>query len=319
MKVSYFQYRFRETRPEGSVYRRGLQEYLRSFCNHPDVSFKNQFVRHDENLYLLPLEAQLFGFVQTRSGETISKINRADLSHSDIYESLRQNENLGFMSYVFVDNDCFAFGSTVLAPRVKAFADFMDLLLNRTRGGQGLEFVPAPILRESTKAEVMRMNFVGKAVIQVEPGNTFFHGMQNLIGGTAESYEEVDSFEIVIKPKKRKDIKPVVGNALHAISDDHVRKIVVNAKRETEERLEELYVAGKGHIADAIDGNSASIGSNIRYAIENNRHLAAKRQELNDEQEASEQVHPPFLSGAAGSSGDDMFLPLPVGQETGVD
>ena len=94
--------------------------------------------------------------------------------------------------------------------------------------------------RESTKAEVMRMNFVGKAVIQVEPGNTFFHGMQNLIGGTAESYEEVDSFEIIIKPKKRKDIKPVVGNALHAISDDHVRKIVVNAKRETEERLEEF-------------------------------------------------------------------------------
>ncbi len=312
MKFTYFQYEFKNF-SGGSTHRLGLHEYLRAFCNHDDIVFKNQFVKDGENLYLIPLGAQLFGFVQTRSRETISKINRSDLSHSNIYESLLHDEGLGFISYVFVDADCFAFGTTLLAPRVNAFAEFMDMLLKYTRGGMSYEFTPRAILRESTKAEVMQMQVVGRTAIQVEPGNVLFSNFRNFFGGTVHDYEDVDSFEIIIRPKGRKDIKNVVTTMLDAVSDDdNVRKMVVKAKEHADHRLEELYLAGRGHLADVVEGNASSVGSLVRTKMSENQHLSAKRRESQYETEADQQTIPPFITDLDGGTRAPWLLSLPM-------
>lgn len=311
MKFSYFQYEFKHV-PIGTVYRRGLREFLLDYCAHPDMDFKNQFLKDGENLYVVPLEAQLFGFIQTRSGETINKINRSDLSHSDIYESLLQDERLGFMSYVFVDEECFAFGSSQLAPRVTAFIDFIGMLLGRLHRNADWQFVPRPILRESTRAEVLSMSFIGKTVIQVEPGNQLYNDFRNLFGGAVQNYDEMDSFEVVLRPKNRKNIKPVVDRLLTSVPDEHLRKLIVKAKEHSQENLEELYLAGRGHLSDSIQANSASVGSRIRLKMEQNQHLASKRQELIREQEPAQHMVPPFISGITVRSWDSGVLPLPA-------
>lgn len=282
MRLSYFTYEFES--PQGKAFHNtGLLDLLMAYCKEANIKFKNSFKNGDENLYLVPLGGQLFGFIETRSHEMINKVNRQNLSIDDIYKALNKDEGLGFTSFVYVDGDCLAFGATLLAPRCGGFADFVQALLRQTKGFEQWRFHCMPLLSESTKTDVLKMPFMGKTTLRVEAGNKLFADLKNVFGGNAEDYNDIDGFELVITPKRKKNIKAVVSRVLNAVPNEHVSKWTVAAKREITERAEEFYIAGKGHLADEVATSdvrkAASLDLHLKKKIQANQNLKTKLEE----------------------------------------
>lgn len=308
MRLSYFTYQF-DAPQKKSVFTTGLHELLLAYCNSASVAFKNSFKLSDENLYLVHLGGNLFGFLETRSHEAINKINRQNLTIDDIYKALQQNEGLGFTSYVYVDGDCLAFGATMLAPRCGGFANFVQDLLHRTKGFEQWGFNCSPLLIASTKAEVMQMPFVGKSTLRVAAGHKFFNQLVGVFGGNPKDYEDIGSFELTITPKRQKNIKPAIGHVLNAVPVEDVSKWTVAAKREITERVEELYIAGEGHLADAIATaemrKAAGLDLLLQATMSNNQTLKDKLVEYRKEKSnelQNAQRSSPFSIGLDASS-----------------
>jgi hypothetical protein len=215
-------------------------------------------------------------FLQTRSNELIKKIDSQKLSVSEIYDQLSQDESIGFASYVYVEASYFAFASTMMAPKVKSFTDFVNEILRKIQISSHT-FIATALLHQATRAEVMKMPFMGKSTVRVTSENTIFGDIVNTIRGQAQEFEDVDCFEITFKPKKSKDIKGAVTRLMQATPDTGLEKMVVKAKEALHENLTEIYLAGNGLISDYIDFKSEkNLKDRMKDKIENNTILSEK-------------------------------------------
>lgn len=275
MKLSYYGYVFSEIKT-GIKYRMPISKFIQAFCQFQNPKYKNQFTHNGEHIFLLHGLGDLYLFIQTRSNEVIKKINSQDTSVGEIYDSLDKNEMLGFASYIFVMDSYLGFASTSMAPRLTSFGNFMnDVLLSL--GINEYQFNLIPFLHQATKAEAMSMPFIGKSTIQVNKLNSFFDDVVNHFGGSAEEFEDVDSFEIVIKPRSRKDIGKAVKKMLTTVPEEGLEKLVIRAKDDLHPSLIDLYLAGRGIVADNIKTrDEREIATKIREKIANNSVLQKK-------------------------------------------
>jgi Intracellular sensor of Lambda phage, Abi component len=278
MKVSYYGYAFKNIQ-SNLLTANGLRDILSGFCIYDNVSFKNEFQCGEEKQFLLHHLGNLFLFLQTRSNELIKKIDSQSLSVSEIYDQLRRDERIGFASYVYVEPTYFAYASTMMAPRVKTFADFVNKILARLQVSSHT-FVTTALLHQATREEVLSMPFVGRSTVQIAATNSIFSDFMNIIGGEADEFTDVDSFEITIKPKKHKNISSAAKRLINATPDAGLDKMVIKAKEAAHESLMELYLAGNGLISDQIDlKNERNLTERIREKIEQNTTLREKVEE----------------------------------------
>lgn len=277
MKVSYFGYAFRTA--AGQTHVCGLDSLLRSFCHYRNIAFKNQFKCGEERQYLLPNFGNLFLFIQTRSGELIKKIDSQSLSVSEIYEELNQNERIGFASYVYIGDGYIGYASTMMAPKIGAFADFVNKIIGRL-GSSTTQFVVEPLFYKTTREDVLRMPFVGKSMIQVSASNNLFREFAELLGGRAEEYADVDSFEVTIKPKRRKNIAQAAKKIIERAESNGLDKMIIMAKENLHGNLMELYLAGNGIVSDQLDlRDEENLAERIQQKIERNTNLRERVQE----------------------------------------
>lgn len=104
-----------------------------------------------------------------------------------------------------------------------------------------------------------------------------FDDIRNIAGGTAEEFKDVDSFELVLKPKRKQDISKAVAKVISAVPDAGLDKMIVRAKDELHGSLVDLYLAGKGIVADTIDTKDESvIAQKIKDKIDINPVLQEK-------------------------------------------
>lgn len=202
MKLSYYGYYINEVKG-GKKYLIDMGAFFKAFCQFENPAYKNRFVHNGENVFLLHASGNLYLFLQTRSKELIKKINSTDITIADIQGALKQGEVLGFASFVYIKGSHLGFASTVMAPRVAAFSAFV----NDVMGSVSLDkyqFVLAPLLHQATRAEAISMPFLGKATIQINKENSFWDDIRNSVKGEVSEFSDVDSFEIVIKPKQNK-------------------------------------------------------------------------------------------------------------------
>lgn len=218
----------------------------------------------------------MFLFIQTRNKEVIKKINSLDTSVGEIYDSLANGEMLGFASYVFVMDSYIGFASTMMAPRFTSFGAFINDVLQAI-GINDYQFNLIPFLHQASKADVMSMPFIGKSTIQINKDNGFFDDVVNCLGGSVDEFEDVDSFEIIIKPKNKKNIEKAVKKMVTAISDDGLEKLLIKAKDDLHPSLIDLYLAGNGLVADNITTrDEREIAQKVREKIANNSVLQMK-------------------------------------------
>lgn len=251
MKLNYFGYCLTNIE-DGRTVTVDLRPLLTAFAAHASVDIKNSFRRDGETLYLLHNVGDVFLFVITRSNEILRRVNRTDASVADINDLLQQNEHLGFASYILMNSDFFSFGSTLLAPKFNVFTHFVNDLLTLL-GLHMWQFVPQAIVHTSTKESIVSMDFIGKTKIEVSRENNLFQDLIALATGDASTVNDVDSFEITIKPRSRHNIKETVAPLLSRIDTQGLDKVITSAKMDAHDRLTELYLNQSGAVTDLID------------------------------------------------------------------
>lgn len=299
MKLSYFGYSVTKY-SNGERYLFDIRPFLNAFCGFENVAFKSQFTRSDEQVFLLKESVNLYLFLMTRQNEVIKKIKSSDLSVSEIYELLQQDEKLGFASYVYVKPSYLGFASTVMAPKYKAFSDFMGELFCAA-GLTDYQFVLYPMLKQATKADALKMEFMGRASIQVNKENSLFDDLRDSFGGTVEDFIDVDSFEIIIKPRPKKDISPAMRKVLNNVPTTGLDSFIMKAKEAADDQMMELYLAGKGQVSDTLNKNAEqAIDAQIDEKLARNEILMEKvnEHEANDEFQKEEPAAFVYLHNA---------------------
>lgn len=275
VKMSYFGYSL-ERVSDKKHFIMDLRPFLRAFVDLDSVAYKNGFKHGGEHVYFFPMVKNVYLFVITRSKEIIKRIQSSDLSVGEIYDLLQSGEMIGFASYVYIDECYFGFASTIMAPKVATFAQFVNDVM-RSAGLSGYAFSVHPMLRQSTRGDVLSMPFIGKTRIQVNRDNSFFEDLRSFVGGTAEEFSDVGSFEVVVKPRRGKSIDVAVKRIVDAVPDNGLDKMVVSAKSEIQGQLIDLYLAGEGVVSDTFDAkDEGSLYETIVVKVESNTVLSEK-------------------------------------------
>jgi predicted DNA-binding protein YlxM (UPF0122 family) len=281
MKVNYFGYSITKIE-DNSHYLMDLSEFLEAYSDYSNVSFKNKFLKNDENLYLLKIKRNFYLFIITRSKEIIKKIKsdpHGNISANEIYNLLKNGENIGFASYVYINKYYFAFASKMLSPKLNVFNEFINDIFNALNINK-YSFSCTPFLKESTRAEALSMPFIGKSSIKINKDNSFYQSFLSLVGSDISDFDDISSFEVIIKPKRRANIKKPIEKFLSKIPDEGLEELIIKAKDESLSNIQDLYIMSKSSVYDMIDkGDEISILSSIEAKVKSNRTL---RERVND-------------------------------------
>ena len=101
-----------------------------------------------------------------------------------------------------------------------------------------------------------------------------------------EDTEDISSFEMIIKPKKRKNIERAIKAFVRHMPDEGIDKLIIRAKEEIDGQITDLYLAGMGAISDSIDRrDEGGLEDALRLKITGNPLLGDKVREFisNDE------------------------------------
>lgn len=284
MRVSYYGYYLRDQRT-GNKYLIDLRPFIRAFCGAAPTDLKNKVMHYDEHLYLFHLTGDLYLLIRTRSHEIIKKVNAERVDVSEIYDLFEHDEYLGFASYVLLRDHFLAFASTILAPKLKIFSYLVDQVFE-ILGIEYYEFSTQAFLHQATRDEVLRLPFLGRTVIEVQKNNDFGDHLLGVLGVETEDTEDISSFEMIIKPKKRKNIERAIKAFVRHMPDEGIDKLIIRAKEEIDGQITDLYLAGMGAISDSIDRrDEGGLEDALRLKITGNPLLGDKVREFisNDE------------------------------------
>jgi hypothetical protein len=284
MKLSYFGYCL-EHKKTKRKYRNDMLPFLKAFCKVNDPIFKNKFTSlTDEKMYLFNVSPKIFLFVMTKSHEIIKKIDTKTIDVDEIYSKLGINDKLGFASYIYFGESYYGIASTIQGPRNKSFNYFINSVISNVNISK-YEFKSIPFMHQYDKSEILSYPFIGKTVVQVGEGNNLFDHIKGYIG---LEVDDIDSFIVEIKPKRRSSIKQSFSSFSSRINDIGLHKYIVKAKESQDESLEDFYIACSGGVSDLIYGkNDSKIHIEIADKCENNATLAEKIEEFNNDAEYS--------------------------------
>lgn len=275
MRINYFSYCIKSTATDQKTLY-DIRDFLKTYCKHADPKIKNNFRHNDEHIYLIHLTDDTFLFLMTRSKELIRKVNTNDISVGEINSLLEKGEQLGFASYIHVKEAYFGFGSTLLAPKIDVFANYINNLFEAL-GIPHWVFLPQPLLYQATKNEALALPYVGRTTIELARQNTLLQDFLATMSVDTSDTDELESIEIIIKPKLKKNIKSLVTKFLTSIPDEGVEKLVTRARSEASSQMMDLYLVGRGAISDAIDKTKENqIPNQIEEKMNANSHLQTK-------------------------------------------
>lgn len=295
MKISYYGYSI-ERQSDKERFLFDIRPFVGAFVALDDVKFKNRFSHAGENVYLLRIHNGLYLYLMTRSKEVIRKIRSTDHSVSEITDMLTKDEHLGFASYVYFERRFIGFASTIMAPKAMSFSHFVNSVIEAV-GISDCRFVLHPLMEETSFSDALAMPFIGRSAVQVSKESGFFEDLRNLFQGTAEDFEDVDSFEIVIKPRRRKNIEAAVKRIIKTIPQDGIDRFVFRAKEDLGDQLMDFYLAGQGILSDLVEkGNDFEIYKAIEAKVKANTLLAKKVLEHEEDEAFTREEPAPFSS-----------------------
>ncbi|EBM0566559.1 protein rexA, partial [Salmonella enterica] len=162
---------------------------------------------------------------------------------------LAADETLGFPSFIYINKNTIGFCRTTYGPTIH------DLIIFLTEKGlntsEDSKITLEPIMRSTTKEDVMKMYYIGRTTVKVEAGTGIFNGILNFLGAKEIEGELFDSLEVIIKPKYKRDIKNLTQDIVN--NDENLSDISMRAKEEAGDILTDHYLSEKGHISSEIE------------------------------------------------------------------
>ena len=283
MKLTYFHY-YLVPRSDTNSFRRqyNLLPFLKKFTEVEDIDFRNSFESMDgEKVYMLHVRSSLFLFIITRDKDIIKAINSQDLSCSDIHDRLN-GQSVGFASYIDFRSPYYAMASTIKGPKNSSLIQFINDLLKKLQISSW-KFCSECFVTSSSREEVLRMPFIGRTRIEVDPGNNFGRAIAGFLGHG--NTNEVDSYEVIVKPRKRQNLSNTSEKTFENIEDEGLRKLIVRAKADLDEQLTDFYITTQGALSDTFTkGTESEILDRICDRVNNNSLLNQKIEELDEDE-----------------------------------
>ena len=279
MRIGYYGYHILNNRTK-KRYLFDLRQFLKAFCANAPISLKNRIKHYDEHLYLFHSIDDLLLLIKTRSHEVIKRINGEHLQVSEIYDLLGNKEYLGFASFAYLREHHLGFASSSLAPKFTVFSYFVNQIF-QVLGWHDYEFEAEAFLHQATKEEALSLPFLGRTVIQMAKAHSFTDDFMGILGASVADTQDIASFEITIRPKRKCNIEHAVKRFISTVPEDGLSKMIVRAKGDIEGSLADLYLVGKGAIADIIESkNDAVISTAFNSKMAANRLLQEKVEEF---------------------------------------
>jgi len=309
MKLSYYSYYIASNSDScEEIYQVDLGPFLRGFCSIKEAKYKNKFKSDsDENLYLFYIGNDIFLYVMTKNHEIIKTIDTQKIDVSEIYDKLSKNEQLGFASYIYIQDCYYGIAATMLGPKNKSLVEYINNII-KSVGLSNYSFESVAMMHQSSKAEVLKLPFIGKTTIEVSSGSKLF---QYLVEFAALEPKEINSFVVEIKPVKKGTINKSFSQFSSKINDDGLLKYIVRAKANQEETLEDYYIACMGGVADAITGrDDKKIYAEIPKRVQANPILASKLGVIRNDPKFSKETIQSFIDFSKPDTWTNYFSDL---------
>ncbi|WP_210451904.1 hypothetical protein [Pantoea ananatis] len=193
----------------------------------------------------------VFIFLKTNDTDVLKTINRTTNSYQDISNLLQANEEVAFASYIIAKPNCIGFSSTIYGPKIGAFATFYDHHFFNSNNNNNLRF--EIISKTITPAQALGFAHIGKINVKLEATSPFaIRELTNFLGVTPVELNDVDSFEITIKPKRAQNIRDTIVPTLTNLPQGLI-DMTLAAKRAIGDQVEELHITTSGCISDLIN------------------------------------------------------------------
>lgn len=268
MKLSYFGYSIEDIKT-AQQYCFDIRPFISAY-NKTKTVFKSGFTHRGDHIFLLPFMGDVYQFIITREDEIIKKIKYSDLSVSKISDMLNDGDKIGFTSYVYFGDFFIGFASTIKAPKSKIFSNFMSDLFSKA-GMEHYSFLLHPFMKCAIKEEVMHMPFIGTSKILITKYNNVFQDLKKMFKLSDDDIVDVNSFEIIIRPKPRKNIESSMKKIIEHTCEDGMEKFILKAKEDLDDNLNDFYLVGQGQISNLLKSNTEEeIVDQIHNAAQNN-------------------------------------------------
>ena len=271
MKLSYYTYYILH---DGRRYLHSILPLLHNFVQIEHRGFRNSFQNNSGDfIYLLQspsmVNNHVFLFILTRDHELIKAIDEDTFNQVEIYDRLQADEHLGFASYLYIEDMFFGIASTILGPRVTYLEKFVNDLLSRLVRGHS--FHPSPIPSYKTRQEAISLPYKGKIHIQIDRDHPLFGNLCQ-IAGTMGNDTEIILIEF--KPARRRQMSDTFDSLLRNLSEDGLRKFVVRAKEDLDDKATDFYITGAGYLSNQLnETQELGICGEIEEVIRNNIYL----------------------------------------------
>lgn len=284
MKLKYYGYFFHEVATERKILH-SVKALLVAFCQYENSHFKNSFLHADEKLSLIDLGHDTFLFLKSKDTEVVKAVNWADISVEELSKRLAENEGLAFASHVVIKDSYLAFAATTLAPTISAFSSFVNEVLARL-GYVEHQFRLCAFTEQLSRDEALRMEFIGTTSIQVNAYSPLFHELGAVLGLTdPEALHDLGAFELILKPKRRQNIKQL-SHRIVEIESEGIDRLTIRARRELEDRLTDFRLEGLGIVQDFVEpAERQSIQDAILQIIRDNSELAERVRDYEQDDE----------------------------------
>ena len=316
MRLNYFGYSVMD-KSNNTHFIFDMRPIIKAFVELESPKFKNSFVHLDDNIYLLKSGENFYVYLVTKSNDVIKRVKKTNLSFSAIQDLLEEDENIGFASYIYMDDSYLGFASTLSAPRHASFSKYINEVFDKI-GLKNYNLILHPLTREATFSDALSMYKLGRSTLQVTPDNGLFKDMRDFFGGSAEEFKNIDSIEITIKPRPQQDIKKAIAKVIKNRDEEGLKKFITRATEHVGDQALDLYLVGSGQLSDEIGkGNDFDINKSVLERLKSNQTLEAKVKEHQSHAAFKKQRPQDFdsFSSSDGWSSAVSNLPTPAGTQ----
>lgn len=290
LKVTYFKYFILDKENEEKKLV-NINKLLNGFCKYNNIDYKNSFIFDNENYYLIQpnrekLSNNFYYFISTRNSD-IGKIILQDTKNiniDDIDSKLGKGENIGFSSYLMVNNDYIAFSTSVISPKYSRFSVFVNKIFESLKLNDQYEFEIVPFEVKTTIKDAINFDFIGKTSLKISKNSNIISKLFELL--CINKPEMLGDVEISIIPKRRESITEESKKLLELIDNkkiNNVERIKLHAKNHISENLQDYLIFANTNLKDEIVAdNDENRFKAMQDKASNNNYLKEKIKENKD-------------------------------------
>ena len=255
MSISYYGYYLHDNETDKN-FTLDLSTLFTHFCKNELPEFKNTFMHEDEFMCLSQstADANSFLFALTKDKEVVSFIKKTNPSAFSSLDSVlpSNDEMIGFTSYLYLGIcNCIAIAGRTYSPKYGLVGEFVQHYLSEKQLGEKYSFKLEALVREESKEQLLKMEFIGKTSIRVRTQTSAIKHLLNF-ATASDPTPDLQYIDVTLSPVRGKNIKDQLVNLLGNVSDSDLLRIVAKAKSEVSAQLQDIYVFAKGGIRDTL-------------------------------------------------------------------